>query len=479
MDCHPESSRSNSTGSHPSPATDESEEFSKKSVEAGVSVIQKPESHEIAGCKRPRCHYLLHVFFPSHPPFHIDRLQCLYPCLRDKDCHLDDKHHKYFVHGETYSLSVSGWLKRYFEEFDAHRVSENVVRRHVERPGFRINASGEASKNTLFSSVYNFAQHIRVFQKQNDNDFFNALRVVAITAQEDYACRDSCSPFSVEQILDTGRRVLMDLRKPQGPSCYYPVPLCITSCSAEVQASQIAETWDLHGSLESLKGTYLHKKIELFINAMAIPMEKSGSLHMPVKELLREMPPIHEYSAETVMSHIAWARDAKLWNHPLAQSFLESEMRGESIEFRKFRAWLSTKQHWTPLRVEWSIYNEDLKVAGQIDSLWLDVESGHELIIADWKRTRELLTSDDVELERRSFGKMGNSCCSHLYDTAWSHYFVQQTLYAYLLASKYGLNVRRMMLVQCHPHVCGLDFNEAPLVPDYKLAETMARALAC
>ena len=128
--------------------------------------------------------------------------------------------------------------------------------------------------------------------------------------------------------------------------------------------------------------------------------------------------------------------------------------------------------------MEWSIYNEDLKVAGQIDSLWLDMESGHELIIADWKRTRELLTSDDVELERRSFGKMGNSCCSHLYDTAWSHYFVQQTLYAYVLASKCDLNVRRMMLIQCHPHVCGLDFNDVLLVPDYELAETMARGLA-
>ena len=54
---------------------------------------------------------------------------------------------------------------------------------------------------------------------------------------------------------------------------------------------------------------------------------------------------------------------------------------------------------------------------------------------------------------------------------------MQQTLYAYLLATKYGLIVRDMKLVQCHPHVCGADFNEAPLVADFQLAEALASHL--
>ena len=77
----------------------------------------------------------------------------------------------------------------------------------------------------------------------------------------------------------------------------------------------------MHGKIESLKGTYLHKKIELFINAMARPMETSKSSHAPVKELLRETPPAQEYSAVTVMQRIAWSQEAELWDHPLAQSF--------------------------------------------------------------------------------------------------------------------------------------------------------------
>ncbi len=54
---------------------------------------------------------------------------------------------------------------------------------------------------------------------------------------------------------------------------------------------------------------------------------------------------------------------------------------------------------------------------------------------------------------------------------------MQQTLYAYLLKQKYDMDVRRLMLVQCHPHVCGSDFNEAPLTADFELAEALATFL--
>jgi len=250
--------------------------------------------------------------------------------------------------------------------------------------------------------------------------------------------------------------------------------LATNECGPEKQASHITRTWQIHGGLEALKGTYMHKKIELFINALAAPMERDGSFAIAVEDLLCEQLPAHEYAAMAVLRQIAWSQDPELWNHPLAQRFFESELQGESIEFQKFRSWLSTKRRWSPYRVEWSIYNEDLKVAGQIDSLWMDLDAENALVMADWKRARELLTDDIAELERQSFGNAGNSLCSHLYDVAWSHYFVQQTLYAYLLASKYDVTVHKMILVQCHPHVGGSDFIEAPLVPDFELAESMA-----
>ena len=221
----------------------------------------------------------------------------------------------------------------------------------------------------------------------------------------------------------------------------------------------------------------MHKKIELFINAMVKPMERKGVLHMSVADLLGEPPPALEYTAEAVMQHIAWAQNPEVWDHPIAQHFFENELTEESVEFCKFRCWLSTKPRWSPFRLEWSLFNEDLKVAGQLDSLWIDLDSGGGLVMVDWKRARLFLTNDVVTLQSQAFGKMGTLCCSHLYDTAWSHYYVQQTLYAYMLASKYGLAVSKMVLVQCHPDVCGSNFNEAPLTPDFALADSLAAFL--
>lgn len=431
-------------------------------------------------CKRARLGMLSHASFPQSAPVYLDRLQRLYPHPRDQDCYLDDKLHRYLVHGQPYSLSVSGWWKMFFEDFDPKQVSERIVKRHLDTPGFRSSASdaaGDISQSVLASSVYNFAQHVRIFERRSDEEFLDQLRAVAGVAKHDYEGRCGRAPFAVETIVDLGRHFLLDPQKAGGPSCYYLMFLYTASCTPEGQAAQIAQTWELHGSLESLKGTFMHKKIELFINAMARPMERDGTLHVAVEDLLREQPPAHEYAAEAVMKYIAWAQDPQIWDHPVAQRFFQSEVRGESLEFRKFRAWLSTKSRWTPFRLEWSLYNEDLKVAGQIDSLWMDLDRGGTLVMADWKRARELLTDDVLELERQAFGKMGTSCCAHLFDVAWSHYFVQQTLYAYLLASKYGLLVRDMILVQCHPHVCGSQFNEAFLVADFALARSLAAFL--
>ena len=89
----------------------------------------------------------------------------------------------------------------------------------------------------------------------------NCLYEVAIVAQTDYAHRGAQLPFSIERILEVGKQLLVDMRKPTSRSCYYLMLLYTASKSAEVQAAQIVRTWEMHGKIESLKGTYLHKKI--------------------------------------------------------------------------------------------------------------------------------------------------------------------------------------------------------------------------
>ena len=90
-------------------------------------------------------------------------------------------------------------------------------------------------------------------------------------------------------------------------------------------------------------------------------------------------------------------------------------------------------RRWKLYRTEWSIYDEGVMVAGQIDAIFRDDSGGLHMV--DWKRCRELLHPDD----KASFGRYGLFPCDELIDNACSHYFLQQNLYAAILRRRYGI----------------------------------------
>ena len=169
--------------------------------------------------------------------------------------------------------------------------------------------------------------------------------------------------------------------------------------------------------------------------------------------------------------------------------FVQDHLRGDlSAEFQRFEAWLETHNSLTPFRSEWSIYEEDYAVAGQIDSLWFDTAADNTIVMADWKRTRKVL-SPDVEVQRR---QVFNECkglatypfsatpgpCAHLYDCPYNHYLAQQNLYAYFLENKYDIRVAILLLVQCHPDydVSGANFNDIKLSYEPEFALKLLKA---
>ena len=160
-----------------------------------------------------------------------------------------------------------------------------------------------------------------------------------------------------------------------------------------------------------------------------------------------------EFSAQRVMEHLAWTQEPHIWNHPLTQEFLKQELCTYSLEFQKFLNWMRTRPRLSPFRVEWSLFDADWQVAGQIDSVWIDLDTKKQYVIVDWKRVREQLTDDVCEMQKQSFGRRGFDCCDDLFDTPYNHYCLQQNLYAHLLEKNYGIKVGAMFLVQCHPQI--------------------------
>lgn len=135
----------------------------------------------------------------------------------------------------------------------------------------------------------------------------------------------------------------------------------------------------------------------------------------------------------------------------------------ESIESTYFLNFIKDFPHLTPYRTEWTIYDEDWKIAGSIDIVYQNVEDG-TFSIYDWKRTKEII-------KFHPFGEKSiNPLISDMHATNYWMYSLQLNTYKAILKRKYGLVIRDMFLVRLHESNEGETY-ELISVPD--LSETV------
>ncbi len=110
------------------------------------------------------------------------------------------------------------------------------------------------------------------------------------------------------------------------------------------------------------------------------------------------------------------------------------------VHGRSFRDYMAEQSR--PLfRTEWAIYNEDVRLAGTVDALFLNPDGSVTLV--DWKCSDHDLNELNIYNSFSTHMEL-----SHVPDTRWGHYAVQLNVYKYIIESKYGLIVRNMQLVQ-------------------------------
>ena len=131
--------------------------------------------------------------------------------------------------------------------------------------------------------------------------------------------------------------------------------------------------------------------------------------------------------------------------HLNIEMFLNEEHHdADNPEFQQFLEWKKTHPTWVPYRTEWSVFDPESLVCGQIDSVWKD-ENGL-LHMVDWKRV--------IELKMSGFaGQTGYAPFDTLQNTNYSHYILQQNAYTKLLEKSYGVKISSMSLVQVHPEI--------------------------
>lgn len=131
---------------------------------------------------------------------------------------------------------------------------------------------------------------------------------------------------------------------------------------------------------------------------------------------------------------------------------IEQYLNHENIDDSESREFSMFTQFWSdfttrypmlkPYRTEWLVYDEDISLAGSIDFVLSD-DKGN-LVILDWKRSKEIKKENSYEKGKEPFSKYDN--CNY------SHYSLQLNFYRHMLENKYNKNVIFMMLVVIHPN---------------------------
>jgi len=115
----------------------------------------------------------------------------------------------------------------------------------------------------------------------------------------------------------------------------------------------------------------------------------------------------------------------------------------ESIEWKYFQNyWREHGDDLEPYRTEWEVWSEEHKLAGSIDMIYRKKSDG-TFVIYDWKRSKEIKTSNDWET--------GYGPVSHLPNCNYWHYTLQLNVYKWFLETFYGCVVSDLYLIILHP----------------------------
>ena len=192
-------------------------------------------------------------------------------------------------------------------------------------------------------------------------------------------------------------------------------------------SEQIKDLWKKNAESVSGAGTDLHFDIECFMNY--------------------DLPP-----SDQPITH------QDLLNH-YYEKYQDKNPPNESEEWGFFLEFAKAFPHLKPYRTEWTIYDEELKLAGSIDMVYEN--SDGTLSIYDWKRA--------IEINRfNTWDKYATTeCVNHIPDSNYWHYAFQLNAYKTILERKYGKVVKDLYLVRLHPD-CEDKTYELIKLPDLK-----------
>lgn len=167
---------------------------------------------------------------------------------------------------------------------------------------------------------------------------------------------------------------------------------------------EIKDQWSNNGTSVSGAGTDMHFEIECFMNNITLQLPYThGDLYL-----------------------------ANETNHDT-----------KTLEWKYFIEYIRDYSELKPYRTEWTIYDEELKLAGSIDMVYEKTDG--TLAIYDWKRAKDITAVNKYNQYAIT------ECISQYPDSNFWHYSLQLNTYKAILEAKYGKKVTELCLVRLHP----------------------------
>jgi hypothetical protein len=179
---------------------------------------------------------------------------------------------------------------------------------------------------------------------------------------------------------------------------------------------EIKDGWNKNALSVSGQGTNLHFDIECFMNQDLVDEESNEPISYTHSDLL-------EVYIDEIQQGIAPVNISKEWEY--------------------FLQFIKDTPHLKPYRTEWTIYNEDIKMAGSIDMVYENPDGS--LSIYDWKRVKEINKTNNFKTYAIT------ESIDYIPDTNFWHYSLQLNSYKVLLESKYNKKITDLYLVKLHP----------------------------
>jgi ATP-dependent exoDNAse (exonuclease V) beta subunit len=144
-------------------------------------------------------------------------------------------------------------------------------------------------------------------------------------------------------------------------------------------------------------------------------------------------------------------------HHDIERYYNGLPVSNDTKEYKQFIEFSKTYL-FEPYRTEWIIFDEELKLAGAIDMVYILPDG--TLMIYDWKRSKGII-------QQTQYAKYASTeCIQHIPDTNYWHYVLQLNTYKSILERKYDKKVTRLCLVCLYPDQDNFILYDVPFIEE-------------